>query len=256
MQTKFTELTDSQWENIEKFFDRQRKRKHSLRTMLNAILWITRVGAQWRNLESKYPPWQSVYYYFRKWRKSGVLGEVLAYLVEQERESQGREPEPSTVAVDSQSVKKVAFISIDTGIDGNKKVNGRKRSLAVDVLGLPVGIHVGPANAYDGTEGIELLWQIEKASSRVELLTTDHAYQGEFVDLATGLYGWKVEISQKPESKQGFIPQNKRWQVERAFAWLNYFRRLVRDFEKLPQSAVMFIQLAFISIILARFDRA
>lgn len=252
MQTKFTELTDPQWKNIEKFFDSQRKREHSLRTILNAILWITRVGAQWRNMESKYPPWQSVYYYFRKWRKSGLLGEVLAHLVEQDRERQGRESEASAVAVDSQSVKKVAFVSIETGIDGNKKTNGRKRSLAVDVLGLPVGIHVGAANEHDGQAGIELLWQIEKASSRVELITTDAAYKGEFTEIVTEVYGWKVETTQKPESAKGFVPQSKRWQVERSFGWLNFFRRLVRDFEKLPESAAMFIQLAFISIILAR----
>lgn len=252
MQIKFTSLTDYQWEIIEKFFDSQRKRRHDLRTILNAILWITRTGCQWRNLESKYPPWQSVYYYFRKWRKSGTLGEVLAELVKLDRVRQGREAEASAVASDSQSVKKVAFVSIDTGIDGNKKVNGRKRHLAVDILGLPLGIHVGPANQHDGEGGIELLWQIEKASSRVELITTDQAYQGDFTDVVTQIYGWKVESSHKPESQKGFVPQSKRWQVERSFGWFNFYRRLTRDYEKLPQSAANFIQLAFISIILAR----
>ncbi|MEM6800254.1 MAG: IS5 family transposase [Bacteroidota bacterium] len=252
MQTKFTELTDSQWEIIEKFFDSQRKRKHSLRRMLNAILWITRTGSQWRNMESKYPPWESVYYYFRKWRRTGALDKVLSCLVSQERIRQGRNAKASAVAVDSQSVKKVAFVSIETGLDGNKKVNGRKRHLAVDVLGLPLGIHLGPANEHDSIAGVELLWQIDKASDRVELITTDQAYQGQFKDFATQIYGWEVQSSHRPESSKGFVPQQKRWQVERSFGWLNFYRRLTRDHEKLPQSAAMFIQLAFITIIINR----
>lgn len=252
MQTKFTELTDSQWKVIEKFFDSKRKRVHELRTIINAILWITRTGSQWRNMESKYPPWQSVYYYFRKWRKNRIWDEVLGHLVGNERESQGRNREASAVAADSQSVKKVAFISIDTGLDANKRVNGRKRHLAVDVLGLPLAIHIGPANVHDSVEGIELLWQIEEASSRIELLTADKAYRGEFEDIVTQIYGWRMETSQKPPSQKGFVPQSKRWQVERSFGWFNFFRRLARDYEKLPQSAMVFIQLAFVSIILAR----
>lgn len=254
MQTKFTELTDSQWKVIEKFFDSKRKRRHELRTIINAILWITRTGCQWRNMESKYPAWQSVYYYFRKWRKGRIWDQVLEHLVGNERESQGRDREASAVAADSQSVKKVAFISIDTGLDANKKVNGRKRHIAVDVLGLPLAIHVGPANVHDSVEGIELLPQIEKASSRIELLTLDKAYRGDFADIVTEFYGWTVEISQKPPSQKGFVPQSKRWQVERSFGWLNFFRRLTRDYEKLPQSALTFIQLAFVSIILARIE--
>ena len=252
MQTKFTNLTDSQWEIIEKFFDSKRKRRHELRTIVNATLWLTRTGAQWRNLESRYPPWQSVYYYFRKWRNNGIWGEILSHLVQDERKRQGLEALPSAVATDSQSVKKVGFISLETGIDGNKKINGRKRHLAVDVLGLPVGIHVGSASVHDSVAGIELLWQIDQASNRVELLTADQAYRGEFKEIATQIYGWQVQISQKPESEKGFVPQEKRWQVERSFAWFNFFRRLVRDYEKLPQSAALFIQFAFVSIILAR----
>ncbi|WNJ19509.1 IS5 family transposase [Pontibacter sp. G13] len=252
MQKQFAELTDSQWQVIEKFLDVERKRKNCLRTIINAILWITRTGAQWRNLESKYPPWSSVYYYFRTWQKTGVWGEILKHLVQLERESQGRNAEPSAVAIDSQSVKKVSFISISTGIDGGKRVNGRKRHLAVDVLGLPVGIYVGPANNHDSVEGVELLWQIENASRRVRLISADKAYRGDFEELVTGIYNWGMDISQKPESQSGFVPQKKRWQVERSFAWLNFYRRLTRDYERLPESSVLFIQLAFCSIILAR----
>ena len=251
MQTEFTELTDSQWEVIEKILDDHRKREHSLRVMMDAILWITRTGSQWRNMESKYPPWQSVYYYFRKWKAKGILGEILAYLVENERERQGRNREASAAAVDSQSIKKSSFVSLETGIDGGKKINGRKRHLLVDTLGLPLAIHVSAADIADGEGGFDLLWQTEQRSSRMQLIRGDQAYAKIFAQ-AAAYYGWRVETVQRPESEQGFVPQKGRWQVERSFGWLNFFRRLSKDYEKTIPSSITFIQLAFITIILAR----
>jgi putative transposase len=251
---QFTHLTNSQWKDIKKLLDTGRKRRHSLRKVLNAVLKITRTGTQWRNLEKAYPAWQVVYYYFRKWQRDGTFALILRWLVEQERQRQGRLPQASASAVDSQSVKKGSLVSLDTGIDGNKFVNGRKRHLAVDSLGLPLAIYVGAANVYDGEAGKELLWQLDKVSSRLKLIRADHAYQGDFVECAD-YYTWKVEITQKPESQQGFIPQTGRWQVERSFAWFNFFRRLSKDYEKTVESSVAFIQMAFIDIILARLPK-
>ncbi len=251
---RFTPLTNSQWEVIEKTIDNGRKRKHSLRAVVNGILKITRTGTQWRNLEEtplQYPAWESLCYYFRKWQQTGVWGTVLALLVEKERQRQGKQAKASAVAVDSQSVKKGSLISLDTGMDGAKNVNGRKRHLAVDTLGLPLALHVSAANRHDGQEGIELLWQLGQASDRLGLIRADKACRGEFTTCA-GYYHWQVEVSQKPESAQGFVPQTGRWQVERSFAWFNFFRRLSREFEKTVESSLAFMQLAFIDIILAR----
>lgn len=248
---RFTELTDSQWQYIKDLFDNGRKRKYCLRDILNAIFKITRTGMQWRNLDEKYPPWESVYYYFRKWKNDGTWSIVLAYLVQKERVRQGRHPEPSMVAVDSQSVKKSSFITLDTGFDGGKKINGRKRNIAVDALGLPVAMHISAANVYDGHAGIELLWQIQDASSRMELIRGDQHYKGYFTECAS-YYKWNVDTGQRPESAKGFIPQSGRWQVERSFGWLNFFRRLTRDYEKTTESSLTFMQLAFIDIILSR----
>jgi transposase len=242
---------------IEKLVDTARKRTNKLCRVVNAILKINRLGMQWRNLEEKpyfYPPWQSVYYYFRKWQKEGVWGSILAFLVGRERIRQGRNRQPSAVAIDSQSVKKGSLICLDTGIDGNKNVNGGKRHVVVDTLGLPLALPVSAANKHDGQEGIELLWQLEQASARLELIRADHAYQGYFAD-CSDYYNWKVEITQKPESAQGFVPQMGRWQVERSFAWFNFFRRLSKDYEKTTESSVAFMQLAFIDILLARNPR-
>ena len=129
-------------------------------------------------------------------------------------------------------------------------MNGRKCHLAADCLGLPLALHGSAANKQDGQEGIELLWQLDKASTRLQLIRADNAYQGYFTQCCD-FYQWKVEITQKPKSAQGFVPQTGRWQVE-SFAWFNFFRRVSRDFEKTAESSLAFMQLAFIDIILAR----
>lgn len=176
----------------------------------------------------------------------------MLLLVSRERVNQGRETVPSLVAVDSQTVKKVGLISLDTGIDGGKKINGRKRHIAVDSLGLPLAISVSPANMHDSEGGLDLLWQLEKNTKRLSIICGDMAYGGEFKNIVENIYKWKMDIAQKPESRQRFIPQKGRWQVERSFAWLNFFRRLSKDYEKTTTSAKAFIQLAFCIIILAR----
>lgn len=253
--SQFTELTNSQWEYIKELVDNGRKRKYCIRSIINCIFKVTRTGSQWRNIDEKYPPWESVYYYFRKWQKDGTWSILLGYLVQKERHRQNRNAEASLVAIDSQSVKTGTLISLDTGFDGHKLINGRKRQLAVDTLGLPLAMHVGAANIHDTEGGIELLWQIQEASNRVEVICADKAYRGYFTTCA-GYYKWTVEISQKPESHKGFVPQNGRWQVERSFAWFNFFRRLAKDYEKTVESSVAFMQTAFIDIILSRFSQS
>lgn len=173
MQTKFSEMSDSQWEVIKKYLKKHDPRKYDLRDILNAILWITRTGSQWRNMESKYPNWQSVYYYFRIWKKNGTLGLIMSELVKLERTRQGRDPQVSAGAIDSQSVKVVAFLDEETGIDGGKKINGRKRHLWVDTLGLPLAVHVSSANTADFLGGFEILAHIEKDQERLKLIRAD-----------------------------------------------------------------------------------
>lgn len=251
MQIKFTELTDSQWQIMEKHLVNHKPRKHSLRTIINAIFWISRTGAQWRNLDSKFPKWQSVYYYFRQWKNNGLWTLILNQLVEDERVLLKRNPKPSAAAIDSQSSKIVAFLSEGTGIDGGKKVNGRKRHLLVDIEGLPLAIFVSPANWPDYLGGYEILAQIEHLEGDLELIRGDKHY-GKLFKEAASWYNFEVDTAQKPPSEKGFIPQKGRWQVERSFAWTNFFRRLSRSYEKLPASEVAFLQIMFIAIILAR----
>lgn len=253
MEQCFKALSDFQWQYIEKIVDTGRKRKTNLRMVVDAILWINRTGSQWRNIDSVYKPFLPIIlYYYYAWQKRAVWEQILAFLVADFRESMGSARAPSTLAIDSQSVKSVAFVKEDIGVDAYKKIRGRKRHIMVDKFGLPFAIGVSGAEASDGLAGIELLWKLE-SNSRLELIRADGAYKGAFVEAAK-IYHWRIEFGQKPEVKQNFIPQIGRWQVERSFAWLNFFRRLSKEYEKTIASSIAFLQLAFIQILLNRLE--
>lgn len=251
MNESFQELTDSQWQIVEKIIDDQRQRWHPLRTMVNAILYINRTGIQWRELDSKYPPWQSVYYHFRQFKLRGIWEQLLDSLVVKERVRQKREETPSLLAIDSQSVKIMQFIEEETGIDGNKRINGRKRSIAVDRLGLPWSLAVTGANTSDNEAGRLVVDRLKGKVPRLKVIAADHGYKVSFVEYVEEK-GWQVEIAQKPESGQGFIPEKNRWMVERSFGWLNFRRRLFRDVEKTVESSEAMVRIAFISILINR----
>jgi len=122
----------------------------------------------------------------------------------------------------------------------------------VDTLGLLLAIFVSRADIHDGQAGLELLWQVEQKTDRLELIRADGSYSGVFKEIAEGIYGWRVETVQRPPSEKGFVPQKGRWPVERSFGWLNFFRRLAKNFEKTPLAAAAFVQIAFITVILNR----
>ena len=252
LQTSFSELTDSQWQVIDKIIDDQRKRKHSLRTIINAIFSLNNGGVQWRNLDSKYPPWQTVFYHFSQFKERGIWENILNNVVENERKRQGKQDTPSLLAIDSQSVKKVQFTHEETGIDGGKNVNGRKRTLLVDSLGLPWSIKVTAANISDNQAGVLAVDLLAGKVPRLKKITADSGYKVAFKEHVETNYAWEVEVMQKPESTTGFIPQKGRWQVERSFGWLNFRRRLFRDVEKTIISSEAMLQIAFISLIINR----
>ena len=255
MQTQQSDLTDFQWQIIEHYLKDNKPRSLCLRSVTNAILWVTRTGVQWRNLDYRFPKWESVYYYFRKWTLNGTFELIMSCFSAIDRLLNSREEFPSLIAVDSQSIKLAPFMNLSRGIDGGKKINGRKRHIAVDIEGRLFAIHVGPANQHDGDAGQELLPKIDKISSRLQLIKGDTSYGGVFTKSAN-IFGWKTDTTQNPPSKdKGFVPQACRWQVERSFGWLNFYRRLSKDYERDPRSEESFIALAYCNMILARFEK-
>jgi putative transposase len=154
MQIYPTDLTDSQWSKIKKLFD-NRKRKHSLKEVVNALFYITKSGIQWRMLPKEYPKWQLVYYYFRKWTHEGLIEEMHDLLYSMCRKQFGRELSPSLGLIDSQSVKTSSMTS-EKGYDGGKKIQGRKRHIVTDTLGLIMAIVIHGAEIQD-REGAKLV---------------------------------------------------------------------------------------------------
>ena len=252
MVTQWRELTDSQWEVIELLLPKQELKKHTQREIVDALFWLLRTGAQWRNLDSRFPPWQSVYYHFRQWKLKGVIEKLNQALVEFERYCADRNDHPSMGCVDSQSIKCVPFTCEEKGVDGNKRINGRKRHLLVDTMGLILGVIVDAASNYDGHSGCRLLKRSEVFLDRMEKILADKAYAGDFIVFAGIWYDIEVEISSPPPTTKGFVPIRWRWVVERTFGCLNFFRRLSKDYEKTAESSVAMILLANIQMIVSR----
>lgn len=250
---EYTRLSDAQWKIIKAFLNWQRKRELDLREIFDAILYVTRTGLQWRNLkETKFPAWTAVYYYFRKWKKSGVLKKMNLALNRFERLKNGRNEKPSLGLADSQSIKLSPMIS-ERGLDGNKKVNGRKRHILVDVNGRIYEAHVHPANQHDSPQGVKLIEKMSQELNELETILADKTYRGSFAE-AVESAGIKFEIPQRPEGTKGFVVEAKRWVVERTFAWFNFFRRIEIDHERTTESAVAFMFLANISMVISKFD--
>ncbi len=242
MQTQYERLTDSQWENIKEYLPIQRKRKYDLREIVDAILWLLRIGSQWRNLPDNFPPWKSVYYYFGKWKKEGLLERMNEGLNRKERKRQGRASTPSMFCIDSQSVKAGPFISKDKGIDGNKRINGRKRHIVTDTLGLVWNVVVHAANQTDGSTANEVIKPLVGYMSRMKKILADAAYKKGFMDwVFENLLGVDLEISSKPPTTKGFVPLKWRWVSEQTFGRFNFFRRLDKDHERTVQSSEAWI---------------
>jgi transposase len=256
MTDQYARLTDDQWDKVSIFLPINRKRKYDLRDIIDAILWITRTGAQWRNLDSQFPPWQSVYYYFRRWTRYGIIETINDALNRIERVIiHDRKASPSLGLVDAQSVRLSPMIGTARGIDGNKWINGRKRSILTDTLGRIWRAAVHPANVHDGQAGKDLVEpDFHSQMYRLEKILGDKAYRGEFADLVNSVHV-EFESPQRPEGQKGFVVEAKRWIVERTFAWLNFYRRLIKDYERTVESSESFLYLANIRMVLSSIAR-
>lgn len=257
MKTSYsTDLTDNQWQVIKKIINAQeRPRKHPLREIMNAILYINRTGCQWRLLPGEFGPWQTVYYYFRKWKHEGVIEDIMTTLHSLARRIVGREESPSMGIIDSRSVKTSHHADPGCkGIDGNKRIKGRKEHIVVDTLGLPLAVAVHEANLHDSKGAPKVIERLAHKFPRLVKILADGGYQGDLADWMKKKFGWTLEVVLRPDecpSKFQVLP--KRWIVERSFAWLENFRRLTIDYEYLPDTAEAMVQLAFSKIILNKF---
>ncbi len=254
-----TDLTDRQWELVEPLLPDPppgpagRPVVHEKREIVNAILYHVRAGGAWRMLPKDLPPWQTVYGYFRDWSNDGTLQALHDALREQVRIMESRGAEPSAGIVDSQSVKGADTVSTATrGYDGAKKINGRKRHIVVDTIGLLLVVMVTAASVQDRDGGESILERLHGALGSVRHVFADGGYRGALLELAKRSWGIVVEIVKKPAEQIGFAVLPRRWVVERTFSWLMRFRRLVRDYERLPETHEAMIHIAMIGLMLNR----
>ena len=255
-----SDLTDRQWELIELLLPEPpagpagRPLEHSKREIVNAILYVTRTGCAWRMLPKDFPPWQTVYRYFRAWRQDGTLNRMHDALRERVRaKQQGRNPQPSAGIVDSQSVKGADTVAKATrGYDAAKKINGRKRHIVTDTLGLLLVVIVTAACVHDRDGGRGILKLLKAALPGVRHVFADGGYQGQLIAIAKRAWEIVVEVVKKPAEQVGFAVLPRRWVVERTFSWLLRWRRLVRDYERLPETHEAFVKWAMVGLMLNR----
>lgn len=256
-----TDLTDRQWGLVGPLLPSDPPRgpggrppEHPKREIVNAILYQARAGGAWRMLPKDFPPWQTVYGYFRDWGSDGTLDSLHDALREQVRTKQEkRNPEPSAGIVDSQSVKGSDTVCAQTrGYDAAKKINGRKRHIVVDTIGLLLVVMVTAASVQDRDGGRGILKALNGALASVRHIFADGGYRGQLVAVAKSAWGIAVEVVRKPPDQQGFAVLPRRWVVERTFSWLMRFRRLARDYERLPATHEAIVKWAMVAIMLNR----
>jgi putative transposase len=249
-----SDLTDAQWAILKPFLEKRhifgwgRPRIVDLREVANAIFYLTKTGCQWRSLPHDFPAWPVVFYYFRKWKKTGVWQQCNQALTQMCREIAGRHPEPTAACIDSQSVKGSSESGGEaSGFDGNKKVKGRKRHIVTDVMGYVLGATVHAANEAETTTAPELVTQVFALYATIVIIFADLGYKEPFIKWLKDTFKVTTEISKK---EPGFKPARKRWVVERTFAWLSRQRRMARDYERTPESSEALIYISMIRIML------
>jgi putative transposase len=253
-----TDLTDSQWTIIEPLIPAAksggRPRHLEMRQVVNALLYVTVGGIQWRLLPNDYPKWQSVYTYFRRWRDDGTWQRIHDTLRAQVRRKAGRHKHPTAGCLDSQSVKTTA-VPGERGYDKGKQVNGRKRHILVDTLGLLLAVVVTAASVPDVHGARRLLAHLPGACKKLRRIWVDGAYRGQLLDWVAEHCRCRLQVVLRSEQQTGFVVLPRRWVVERTFAWLSQYRRLSKDYERLTATSEALISLAMIRLLLRRLAR-
>jgi transposase len=252
-----SDLTDAQWALIEPHIPAAptggRPRKTDVREVLDAILYILRTGCQWRYLPADFPPKSTAWRYFDRWRHDGTLDRIHDLLRKRVRTQEKPYHPRTTASVDSQSVDTTSG-GEGRGRDNHKNVDGRKRHIVVDSMGLLLAVLVTAASVDDAAAASELFGRLEgQPMGEVTRMFADSKYHNfnlyAWVDEHTQ---WDLEIVRRPEGKKGWVKLPIRWTVERTFAWLGRCRRLSKDREKSVSSSESFIKLAMIRLMLHR----
>lgn len=253
-----TDISDEEWAFIAPYLTLMREdapqREYALREVFNGLRYVVRGGISWRMIPNDLPPWEVVYQQTQRWVRAGVFEAMVHDLRLLLRLAQGRKEQPSGAVFDSRTLQSSPESGDRAGYDGAKRRKGSKTHMAVDTLGHLLALQVTAADEQDRDQVGKLAQAVQEVTGEhVELAYVDQGYTGDAAAQAAAEHGLRLEVVKLPDAKRGFVLLPRRWVVERSFGWMSRFRRLVRDYERLPETLKGLHFLAFAMIMLHRF---
>ena len=252
-----TDVGDEEWAFVAPYLtlmtDGAPQRRHDLREVFNALRWMVRAGEPWRYLPHDFPRWEAFYQQTQRWIKAGCFEAIVDDLRAMLRWSAGRADRPTAVILDSATRQSTPESGHRAGYDGHKKRTGSKIHLAVDTLGELLALQVTPADEGDREQVAALAAEVQAVTGQtVEVGFVDQGYTGEKPAAAAAEQGIRLEVVKLDGAKRGFVLLPRRWVVERSFAWAARFRRLAKDYERLPETVAGLHFVAFACLMLHR----
>jgi transposase len=252
-----SDISDEEWSFVAPYLALVREdapqRTHELREVLNGLRWVVRTGSPWRYMPHDLPPWEAVYQQSRRWLKASLFEAMVHDLRALLRLTEGRASEPTAAVFDSRTLRSTPESGARGGYDGAKRKKGSKVHGAVDTLGHLLALLVTPADKQDRAQVSELAEAVQKATGEsVEVAYVDQGYTGEQPAREAAEHGINLEVVKHQEAKRGFVLLPRRWVIERGFAWASRFRRLVKDYERLPETVAGLHFVAFACLFLHR----
>lgn len=256
-----SDVTDDEWAFVAPYLTLMRQdapqREHSLRELFNGLRYVARAGCTWRMVPNDLPPWHAIYEQAQRWINAGVFERMVHDLRQLLRLCAGRNAQPSAVILDGRTVQSTPESGGRAGDDGYKRKKGSKIHIAVDTLGHLLALKVTSANEQERDQVSDLATQVQQATGQsVELAYVDQGYTGEKPVQAAKNEGIELMVVKLSQAKKGFVLLPKRWVVERSFAWMSRFRRLARDYERLPETLAGLHWLAFVGLMMAQLAAA
>lgn len=253
-----TDVSDEEWMFVAPYLtlmsEDAPQRDHALREVFNGLRYILRGGISWRMVPNDLPPWYTIYQQTQRWLKAGVFEAMVHDLRELLRLAAGRKAQPSAVILDSRTLQSSPESGQRAAYDGAKRRKGSKTHMAVDTLGHLLALHVTPADEQDRAQVGQLAQQLQAVTGQtVEIAFVDQGYTGENAQQQAAAQGIELKVVKLPTTKQGFVLLPRRWVVERSFGWMARFRRLARDYERLPETLRGLHFLAFAILMTHRF---
>lgn len=253
-----SDVSDDEWAFVAPYLalisENVPQRVYPLREVFNGLRYIVRSGATWRMMPNDLPPWEMVYQQTQRWLKAGVFETIVQDVRALLRLAEGREEQPTAAVFDSRTLQSSAESGARAGYDGAKRRKGSKTHIAVDTLGHLLALLVTAADEQDRAQVGQLAQQVQQATGEtVEVAFVDQGYTGDDAAEQAAEHGIRLEVVKLPNAKNGFVLLPRRWVVERSFAWLARFRRLARDYERLPSTLAGLHFLAFAMLLLTRF---